>query len=617
MGPQYVCTNFWTFICTNCSGLHREFTHRVKSVSMAKFTSQEVASLQGGGNERAKEIFLKEWDQQLSSFPDSSNVERLRAFIKHVYVDRRYTGDRNAGKPPKSIRDESYEQRRPETFRSGSQSPSYRDMIDRRYSERSSSGGRNDDSHSRSSYEEARSPGYDQNDYRRNAGPVEMFDGKRRNEFIGNGNQNVRFGDNMSKLDAKSSSPPMVRPVRDILGDNAPSLKVVELRKSNNSKIAESSAQVQISTSLGSTGSTTGNKQSEKKSVAVVTPAVVKSEAPKSLIDFSSDFDIPVAPPQQKSGPQQATDPSIDGGNWASFDNAPEQKSAPIANLNSLESGLSQLYGSGNANIFSNSPTTPSLFPAASSHTAAVPQSIIPQVTPQTIGYTAQIWPSSSTSGIMGQFTSPTGQVPQTSTAPNLETNLGGASQPQTVQTKSIERKELPVNLFTQNYAMGPGAVPGWQAQPQYGMGFGMQYPTVVPTPFYSYSPKLQNPFDVPNEPSLVHASSFPSMVPMQAALPTVANSPAFLRSSSLGDMHSQWRPQQQLPVIGGYMSQVQPNMNQQTSLGNQVVGDVGHQRFSSSVQAVDSNAGYPQHEPLRSGSYNSFASPSSRNPFG
>lgn len=145
-----------------------------------------------------------------------------------------------------SIRDESYEQRRPETFRSGSQSPSYRDMIDRRYSERSSSGGRNDDSHSRSSYEEARSPGYDQNDYRRNAGPVEMFDGKRRNEFIGNGNQNVRFGDNMSKLDAKSSSPPMVRPVRDILGDNAPSLKVVELRKSNNSKIAESSAQVQV-----------------------------------------------------------------------------------------------------------------------------------------------------------------------------------------------------------------------------------------------------------------------------------------------------------------------------------------------------------------------------------
>lgn len=29
----------------------REFTHRVKSISMAKFTSQEVHALQGGGNE--------------------------------------------------------------------------------------------------------------------------------------------------------------------------------------------------------------------------------------------------------------------------------------------------------------------------------------------------------------------------------------------------------------------------------------------------------------------------------------------------------------------------------------------------------------------------------------
>lgn len=29
----------------------REFTHRVKSVSMSKFTSQEVEALQNGGNQ--------------------------------------------------------------------------------------------------------------------------------------------------------------------------------------------------------------------------------------------------------------------------------------------------------------------------------------------------------------------------------------------------------------------------------------------------------------------------------------------------------------------------------------------------------------------------------------
>jgi Arf-GAP domain and FG repeat-containing protein 1 len=35
-------------ILVSCS---REFTHRVKSVSMAKFTSQEVEALQNGGNQ--------------------------------------------------------------------------------------------------------------------------------------------------------------------------------------------------------------------------------------------------------------------------------------------------------------------------------------------------------------------------------------------------------------------------------------------------------------------------------------------------------------------------------------------------------------------------------------
>jgi len=29
----------------------REFTHRVKSISMAKFTAQEVSALQEGGNQ--------------------------------------------------------------------------------------------------------------------------------------------------------------------------------------------------------------------------------------------------------------------------------------------------------------------------------------------------------------------------------------------------------------------------------------------------------------------------------------------------------------------------------------------------------------------------------------
>ncbi|KAG0624987.1 hypothetical protein M758_2G019000 [Ceratodon purpureus] len=112
-GPQYVCTNFSTFVCTPCSGIHREFSHRIKSVSMAKFTSAEVAALQAGGNERARQTFFKSLDLARTPLPDSGNHDRLRDFIKRVYEKRLYTGDT----PPPSAQQEEpvIELRRPES----------------------------------------------------------------------------------------------------------------------------------------------------------------------------------------------------------------------------------------------------------------------------------------------------------------------------------------------------------------------------------------------------------------------------------------------------------------------------------------------------------------------
>ncbi|OVA04275.1 Arf GTPase activating protein [Macleaya cordata] len=137
LGPQYVCTNFWTFICITCSGIHREFTHRVKSVSMAKFTSQEVDSVQRGGNQRAREMFLKDWDLQRQRLPSSSNAEKVREFIKNVYVDRKFAGGNTSDKPPRdvqSLRNHEDETRRASSYHSYSQSPPYEYQYeDRRY----------------------------------------------------------------------------------------------------------------------------------------------------------------------------------------------------------------------------------------------------------------------------------------------------------------------------------------------------------------------------------------------------------------------------------------------------------------------------------------------------
>ncbi|KAK9268766.1 hypothetical protein L1049_000528 [Liquidambar formosana] len=355
LGPQYVCTNFWTFVCTTCSGIHREFTHRVKSVSMAKFTSQEVTALQGGGNERAKEIYFKEWDPQRHSFPDSSNIERLRDFIKHVYVDRRFTGERSFDKAPKAkTGEDSYENRRVDTYQGGSRSPPYEDTYERRYNERPSPGGRSDDSNFRYNSDE-RSPGYDREsrqygDYRRSPVRAGVVNDWRRDDRFGNGRrpEDRRISDGDSKSEGRSpdhqkdldvSSPPVVRPVRDILGENVSPLRISGPPKANGGRAADGSTLTQRTASSSSLGSTNEN------------PVELKRENSGILIDFDANPEPPVSSSvpqtQQTTIGQSIAQPvsSSTDNNWASFDFAPEAKvSQAPSNANTLDSVLSQLF---------------------------------------------------------------------------------------------------------------------------------------------------------------------------------------------------------------------------------------------------------------------------------
>ena len=61
----------YTFVFANQVYMNnsREFTHRVKSVSMAKFTAEEAAALQAGGNE----VFMIV----------------LSCFLNYIYIHRR------------------------------------------------------------------------------------------------------------------------------------------------------------------------------------------------------------------------------------------------------------------------------------------------------------------------------------------------------------------------------------------------------------------------------------------------------------------------------------------------------------------------------------------------
>lgn len=466
---------------------------------MAKFTSQEVSALQEGGNQRAKEIYFKEWDAQRNSFPDSSNVDRLRDFIKHVYVDRRFTGEKASDKPPRVKAGD-----KDDFYQGGSKSPPYEDAYERRYSDKSSSGGR--------------SPGYDQEsrqygDYKRSPGrPPIVNDWHREDRRISDGDYKVESQSPERAKDVDSSSPPpVVRPVRDILGENVVPLRISEPPKPNSGRHADSSALTQRSASSSSLAS--GNEN----------PVDAKLETAKSLIDFDADPEPPAdsSIPQslQTTVPQPVVQPANSSNdNWASFDVAHVAKATPSSsNLNPLESMLSQLSvpalssaqasgvqgpipassltsisGAASVSGFSAFPPSNASVPSpgltsasplnnagqwASFHQqqqlfpAAVGQSSTQQFTPPLGGVANnQPWNVPSAPTVQGHPRTPIPHAYHHASKPANEAISSIVSQPPAVEVKASGRKELPEDLFTVKYPSFPAPVLGWQMGVPHGM---------------------------------------------------------------------------------------------------------------------------------------------------
>lgn len=90
-GPLYVDISTGAFVCTDCSGLLRGLTppHRVKSVSAAAFTQEEVTFLQQTGNKYCKEHYLANWGET-DERPDVKDKERFKSFLKLKYERKKW-----------------------------------------------------------------------------------------------------------------------------------------------------------------------------------------------------------------------------------------------------------------------------------------------------------------------------------------------------------------------------------------------------------------------------------------------------------------------------------------------------------------------------------------------
>ncbi|EAX92305.1 ARF GAP-like zinc finger-containing protein [Trichomonas vaginalis G3] len=78
------------FLCSICSGIHREFGFRIKSVSMATFTPEEIQKLQATNNDEFNRVWMAKWKASEDPFPirDDANYNSRNNFLKRKYVDK-------------------------------------------------------------------------------------------------------------------------------------------------------------------------------------------------------------------------------------------------------------------------------------------------------------------------------------------------------------------------------------------------------------------------------------------------------------------------------------------------------------------------------------------------
>ncbi|KAJ7568948.1 hypothetical protein O6H91_01G054200 [Diphasiastrum complanatum] len=611
LGPQYVCTNFSIFVCTNCSGIHREFTHRVKSISMAKFTATEVAALQAGGNQRAKEMYLQDWDPQRHPLPDSSYPEKIRDFIKAVYVDKRFAADRPVQKSRQGGREELSNLKRPDSrpdSNPGSWSPVTENRFDdHRHSNRPTSQASEDWSYEdrASSFEDKRSPGK----FEANRGRYEKNERERRYEdrFANEGSKNLgKFEYDRSKSDrsqysdrerqfedhfssdvhdsrwsrdrppnhrsyGNESSPP-VRSVREILGEDVPRLCIegntrANTRLKSTGSLGSSTAgpfrdiPTQRSVSFGNGGMITGSVAGSISGTA----SLFKRANSDSLIDFSAEPGPPattVKPDLFVVSPLQPTAENSSTG-WASFDP----------------------------------------FPSAAPNTEAFPPSgamyEYPVLYKGSNGGVGELATATASAGHNWQpdFQRWSSAYPSSSThLPDQATQLSVELGPHPVQAPSFaqsQETQIPQDLLAPSYTQASFMNMGMHIEPIFSSGGPqlMSQGLEVGLQGFGQRPKSKNPFDLPEDVQST-LTNFPNMATLQATLPNLHSGPfAALGMNSATQQYSHMGPTADIPPASYFPGALPGGSGSSPSSLNLMLPSLQHQ--STTPVGPDNVGGY------------------------
>ena len=93
IGTTYIVPDFGVFVCSICAGIHREFNHRVKGLSMSNFTQAELDALRTQGNEACLRTWMARYNPRDFPQPTPKETQRIKDFIRLKYRERRWYQD--------------------------------------------------------------------------------------------------------------------------------------------------------------------------------------------------------------------------------------------------------------------------------------------------------------------------------------------------------------------------------------------------------------------------------------------------------------------------------------------------------------------------------------------
>lgn len=107
IGTTYIVQDFGVFACSGCAGIHREFSHRVKGLSMSNFTNNELETLKTQGNEVGLRTWMARYNPRDFPQPGPKDTRRIKDFIRLKYKERRWyqelTSETQAVSPPTQV----------------------------------------------------------------------------------------------------------------------------------------------------------------------------------------------------------------------------------------------------------------------------------------------------------------------------------------------------------------------------------------------------------------------------------------------------------------------------------------------------------------------------------